>query len=252
MVSYSHIAGRTQLQKNLRHKRALKISEDNQTVTYVELLRGRDGVPGLPGPPGEKGEKGESGDKGPRGPPGPSSGGVVYTRWGRTVCPNTPGTELVYAGITGGTFYSEKGGGANYLCLPETPEYLLPHRAGVTGYAHIVGAEYTDRSLGATQHHNIPCAVCYVATRETMLMIPAKATCPASWTREYYGYLVTEWKGAEGRSTFECVDKDPESVSGSAADDDETHMVHVEATCEGIPCPNYNTEKELNCVLCTK
>ena len=60
-------------------------------------------MPGLPGPPGEKGEKGESGDKGPRGPPGPSSGGVVYTRWGRTVCPNTPGTELVYAGTTGGT-----------------------------------------------------------------------------------------------------------------------------------------------------
>ena len=208
-------------------------------------------MPGLPGPPGEKGEKGESGDMGSRGPPGPSSGGVVYTRWGRTVCPNTPGTELVYAGIAGGTYYLEKGGGANYLCLPETPEYWLPHRTGVTGYAHIVGAEY-DTTLTGAHNHNVPCAVCYVATRETMLMIPAKATCPTSWTREYYGYLLTGYKNSAGRTTFECVDRNSESVPGSAADDDEVYMLHVEATCEGIPCPPYNTEKELNCVVCTK
>ena len=58
---------------------------------------------------------------------------------------------VIYARIAGGSFVSEKGGGANYLCLPETPEYLLPHRASVTGYTHIVGAEHTDRSLGVNK-----------------------------------------------------------------------------------------------------
>jgi len=41
---------------------------------------------------------GQKGDTGPAGLPGPTAGGVVYTRWGRTTCPTTSGTQLVYAG----------------------------------------------------------------------------------------------------------------------------------------------------------
>ena len=65
------------------------------TSQYINILRGRDGRDGLPGPPGEKGGKGEpggprgaKGDPGKQGPPG-AGGGAVYTRWGRTVCPDT-------------------------------------------------------------------------------------------------------------------------------------------------------------------
>ncbi|CAI8046156.1 hypothetical protein GBAR_LOCUS25510, partial [Geodia barretti] len=68
---------------------------------FIELLRGRDGRDGrdgCPGPKGSPGATGEKGDTGPQGPPGPSSGGVTYIRWGRTTCPNTTGTELVYSG----------------------------------------------------------------------------------------------------------------------------------------------------------
>ena len=50
-----------------------------------------------------KGEKGETGATGPQGPPGPRSGGVTYVRWGRTTCPDTEGTELVYTGRAGGS-----------------------------------------------------------------------------------------------------------------------------------------------------
>ena len=39
---------------------------------------------------------------------------------------------------------------------------------------------------------NIPCTVCYASTRAAMIMVPAKTECPSSWTREYYGYLMTE------------------------------------------------------------
>ena len=74
-------------------------------------LQGRDGKNGLNG---ERGEKGEKGGMGEPGPPGPSSG-VTYVRWGRTTCPNTTGTELVYAGRAAGSNYNQKGGTNDYL-----------------------------------------------------------------------------------------------------------------------------------------
>ena len=41
------------------------------------------------------------------GPPGPTTGGVVYTRWGRTTCPNTTATQLLYAGRAAGSYATE-------------------------------------------------------------------------------------------------------------------------------------------------
>ena len=85
----------------------------------IEILQGRDGRDGrdrepgprgLPGRDGKVGLQGEKGDMGEQGPPGPSSGGVTYVRRGRTACPNTTGTELVYAGRAAGSHYSQKGG----------------------------------------------------------------------------------------------------------------------------------------------
>ena len=44
-------------------------------------------------------------------------------------------------------------------------------------------------------------------------MIPAKTQCPTDWTLEYVGYLMTAWVNT-GRTMYECVDKDPESIPG--------------------------------------
>ena len=144
------------------------------------------------------------------GPPGPTTGGVVYTRWGRTTCPNTTGTQLLYAGKAPGSYYNEKGGGANYLCLPEQPQYSFFTAGTQSGRAYLYGAEYqtinnANSPLHSLHDHNVPCAVCYTSTRETLLMIPARLTCPSSWTREYYGYLMAE-RYDHHRKTFECVD----------------------------------------------
>lgn len=51
------------------------------------------------------------------------SGSSSYIRWGRTTCPSTCDTTLVYSGRVGGTYYSTRGGAADYLCLPDQPEY---------------------------------------------------------------------------------------------------------------------------------
>ena len=219
---------------------------------FVELLRGRDGLPGrdgVQGPPGPPGKDGSTGQQGPPGPP--SSGGAIYTRWGKSSCPEVEGTGLVYSGITGGTFYNQEGGGANYLCMPKDPEYTLRNRGGVNNHARVYGSEY-EGPIHGTHDHNVPCAVCCVSARSKILMIPAKTGCPPNWTREYYGYIMTEYK-THKRTMFECVDKDQESLSGSHANTNGVLFHHVEADCNtGLPCPPYNTEKELNCVVCTK
>ena len=221
----------------------------------MELLRGRDG---LTGRDGVQGPPGPSGKDGSPGPPGPKSGGGIYTRWGKSTCPQVEDTEIVYSGITGGTLFSQEGGGANYLCMPKDPEYSteLKYQGGVQGAASIYGAEYQN-PLQGSHDHNVPCAVCYVSTRPTVIMIPAKASCPSSWTREYYGYIMTAFRGRQnnfivGRTMFECVDKDQESLPGSYANTDGVIFFHVEASCNGLPCPPYNPNKELNCVVCTK
>ena len=48
------------------------------------------------------------------------NGGAVYIRWGRKACPG--GVHLVYSGQAGGNHYTNKGGGSNYLCLPNDPD----------------------------------------------------------------------------------------------------------------------------------
>lgn len=181
--------------------------------------------------------------------------GVVYTRWGRTVCPNKHGIHLVYSGIIGGTAYNAGGGGgANYLCLTKDPRHL-GHQAGVSGLSAISGTEYhaiVGQPLGGVYAHNAPCAVCLVTTRWTQIMIPGTYSCPNGWTREYYGFLMTAGSHANRHSkTFECVDSSPESIAGHNAYDPGAILYHVEPSCKGLPCLPYHREKELTCAVCS-
>ncbi len=54
------------------------------------------------------------------------------------------------------------------------------------------------------------------------------------------------------RTHFVCVDHGMEGLAGSHADTHGALFYHVQATCNGLPCPPYNTNKELNCVVCAK
>ena len=179
-------------------------------------------------------------------------GGSVYIRWGKTTCPFTPLTQLIYQGRAAGSHHSHQGGGSDILCMPENPEYL-DFFEDVQGNSGVYGVEYWSylgQPLGSVFQENIPCAVCS-GTKSTILMIPAKVTCPTQWRREYYGYLMAPHSTGNYRSSFICVDKAPEVVPGEAADTDSCDVVHVEATCEGLSCSSYDPEKELTCVVCT-
>ena len=146
--------------------------------------------------------------------------------------------------------FQDHGGGGNYLCMPNDPQYTLNYSPGVQNYSYVYGTEYEGPQLGR-ENHNAPCAVCYIPTKHVVLMIPAKTSCPSGWTREYYGYLMAE-RIIHQRSTYECVDRNKESISGTQSHIDGGHFWHVEAHCNGMSCPPYNNYKELNCVVCSK
>ncbi|XP_066279779.1 uncharacterized protein [Branchiostoma lanceolatum] len=185
--------------------------------------------------------------------------GAVYIHWGRTTCGNAVDglTETVYSGVAGGTHYSHPGGGTNYQCLPTEPQWGR-YQDGVQGWkAFMWGAEYeldTNYPFGSASVHNheVPCAVCYVPTRGSKLMIPARNTCPTDWTQEYHGYLMAEYYNHPGAKEFVCVDEQPEAVPGGHADHTEALFYPVEARCGSLPCPSYVEGRELTCVVCTK
>ncbi|XP_066285843.1 short-chain collagen C4-like [Branchiostoma lanceolatum] len=225
---------------------------------------GRDGAAGRDGQPGPQGPIGPRGDIGPEGPPGErgergtdgNGGSSVYIRWGRTTCPNDTDTSLIYDGIAGGTRYTHSGGGANYVCLPKDPEWGV-FTNGNQGTAYMQGAEYelgggNNPFPGASLHnHDVPCAVCHVASRGSKLMIPARLSCPSGWTREYKGYLMTAHY-TQYRSEFVCVDGVPETRPGGHQNTNGALFYPVEASCGSLPCPNYVQGRELTCVVCTK
>lgn len=183
---------------------------------------------------------------------------MQYIRWGVPTCPDTNGTELLYLGAAAGTSYSEQGGGSNYLCLPDEPEFLdivpglqLEFRSGITGveYQAPVGA-----LLGDVNDRNVPCAACYTAERAVKIMIPGRVNCMPSWTREYYGYLMAE-RDQNFRNSFECVDVNAEVLPNSAPDRNGALFYHAEARqCQGTQClpTPYSEGNELTCVVCTK
>ena len=184
--------------------------------------------------------------------------GVTYIRWGRTACPDTEGTQLVYGGAAaGGTpdlSGGFPGGGSEYLCLPNQPEFLNVTSGIQRRRSGVYGAEYeshdTAPAFGSLLHFEAPCAACY-STRSAKIMIPGKVSCPSQWTREYYGYLMSEATQISGQSSYACMDIDAEAI-GNIRDLQGAGFYFAEVHCVGINCPPYDEGSELPCVVCTK
>ena len=218
------------------------VVEGNCTV----VVNGAQGMPGLQGPPGPPGVKGD---------PGPQAGGAVYTRWGRTVCGQ--GSSLVYAGRAAGTKHNVKGGTSDTLCMPETPQYLSTD-TGATYTSRLYGVEFETFGTSSTPYKslleaNLPCAVCHTDIKLSVLTVPAQYTCPNGWSLEYNGYLMAEaeYSGRQPKSTL-CVDKDAEAVPGSQANTSPAFVYLMRASCNGLPCPPYNTGMAITCAVCSK
>jgi len=161
------------------------------------------------------------------------------------------------AGAMGGGHYTHTGGGTNYVCLTNNPVYDKYQR-GWQNAAAIYGTEYETSfpgfSRGSLQDHDAPCAVCYVRSRGSEVMIPGTNKCPSGWTREYYGYLMTSHHSHAHPSEFVCVDVDAEVAPGSHSDANGALLYVVQGNCgyASLPCKPYIHGYELTCAVCTK
>ncbi|KAH3807584.1 hypothetical protein DPMN_135929 [Dreissena polymorpha] len=123
-----------------------------------------------------------------------SSGVSVYTRWGRTTCTQN-GSELIYAGYTGGNLYT-KNGAADYICLSGDPLWGVYDDSAQTYTLKIYGTDYEFSAsfsdggarffLQKSPRPRDPCAVCR-SSRATTVMIPDRNQCYPGWTMEYWG-----------------------------------------------------------------
>ena len=242
--------------------------------------KGEKGVPGVTGYKGEKGQagekgnmgaKGHKGDVGPsgpmglRGPKGDISGqkgskgdagssGVTYIRWGRTVCPK--GTSLVYSGVAAGTKYNTNGGTSDTLCLSGNPQYKAGD-ASSSRAAQLSGVQNEVSGSPAPPLNNryrtyLPCALCYTTTKSTSFMLPGRYTCPSGWSSEYAGYIMSEESHIvrDPRDTI-CVDQDAEAA-GTKGSASAAQLYLMQASCIGLDCPPFDSQKPLTCVVCSK
>ena len=97
--------------------------------------------------------------------------------------------HLIPTGHAAGGNFDAQGGGVNYQCMPDTPEYNS-NRTVVLG-GHVNPAEYQNGQSGilddAVKNQKAPCAVCDTKTRPKLMTIPAMRNCLDGWTREYEG-----------------------------------------------------------------
>ena len=185
---------------------------------------------------------------------------TTYVRWGRTTCPGN-GSESVYDGFAGGSHYTHKGGASSMLCLPRDPDWEAGKTSDKTD-SHvglIYGAEYqdghgrSDQLLGDGHYdRDVPCVVCGVTKRSTVLMVPGKSKCHPGWTLEYTGYLMAGYYDFNGGTDYYCIDKDPENLPSGVANDNGYILYFVEARCGSLRCPPYVNGREFQCAVCTK
>ncbi|XP_069112544.1 short-chain collagen C4-like [Argopecten irradians] len=180
--------------------------------------------------------------------------GVVYVRWGRKDCKGN-GTELVYSGFAGGSYYGHTGAAAEYVCLP--PEPMWGPRKHNPSYptALMYGSEYEDPVLFGMPNHNeeVPCAVCRSSSFSTSIMIPARTTCYPGWEEAYTGNLASGSNDHAASSEYVCVDEHPQALMGGGTTDDNGKLFYqVRTRCGSLKCPPYENDRVISCVVCLK
>ncbi|XP_069114818.1 uncharacterized protein [Argopecten irradians] len=181
--------------------------------------------------------------------------GTVYTRWGRSDCPQGNSTELVYTGYVGGSYYTATGAAANALCLPNNPTFGSHTLSQtVVSMADIYGAEFEEYQLFGLPHQDedVPCAVCRNAAHSTVAMVPARTSCYQGWTEAYSGLLAAGHPTQTAATEFVCMDGRPEGIPGGSADNNGKLFYAVKTKCGSLQCPPYDNDQIVSCVVCMK
>ena len=183
--------------------------------------------------------------------------GTTYVRWGRTTCPS--GVDAVYTGYAGGSWFDHPGGAVSMLCLPKNPDWAKYIDGVGANSGFVYGAEYepadgrTDQFFGnGHSQHDVPCTVCNAKSRSSSIMVPGMKMCPADWSLEYTGYLMSGRYNHKSSSDYYCIDAAAESLPGGFENKNGYLLFFVESRCGSLACPPYVEGREMTCAVCSK
>ncbi|OWF47376.1 hypothetical protein KP79_PYT26185 [Mizuhopecten yessoensis] len=180
-----------------------------------------------------------------------SGKGTVFTRWGKNDCPVGNGTHLVYSGFVGGEYYNHSGGAANFLCMPEVPTPGQSHYNTYPGFIYGAEIQRGYDLFGLPQNdEDVSCAVCRNSVHATSVMIPGRTTCFPGWVEAYSGFIVAGYPDHPSNTDYICMDGHPQPVPGGQGDDDGVLLRPVVTKCGSLPCPPYENDKLVPCVVC--
>lgn len=187
---------------------------------------------------------------------------VIYSSLSVSYCNlNNSNHIYMFKGIAGGGFYDRPGNGANTLCLPHNPD---PAPSGFPTHfqyddrsssSFIYGTEYQYTYRNIAVDDDAPCAVCNVAHTSSVIMIPAKMTCPTGWSKEYAGVLTASAQSSGHHiGEYLCVDENAEYLGeGTRQQNYDGNLFYpVQAACGSLPCPPYKSLQLISCVVCSK
>ena len=156
--------------------------------------------------------------------------------------------HFIIKGSVGGGWFDYQAAAVNYLCLPKQPQWL----SQTSAYGHwLYGGEYGGTDFGHQNGDDVPCAVCRT-TANSVIMIPARTSCYSGWTRQYYGYLGAGHNIHKAGSEYICVDRNAEAITRGRSDDNGKILRSVRTSCGSLPCPPYENDKSVTCVVCSK
>lgn len=116
----------------------------------------------------------------------------------------------MYKGIAGGGDYVQPGNGANTLCLPNNPDpapwdfptHFQNNDRAASNFIYGAEFQYTYRNIAVDD--DVPCAIYSVAHASSVIIIPAKMTCPTGWSKEYAGVSISSSVWSSHWRVFVC------------------------------------------------
>lgn len=126
--------------------------------------------------------------------------GATYIHWGKTNCSTV--AEKMSNGYVVGP--SGDGGGSNFLCLPEKPQFGNPP-ANQKGAAVLQGMSY---QFPNDKNKKLACSNCRLGARGTVQTFYGRSQCPEDWNYVYDGVLMSGSRSSLS-TKFVCLDKKP-------------------------------------------
>nr|KAG5709897.1 hypothetical protein BaRGS_029939 [Batillaria attramentaria] len=116
--------------------------------------------------------------------------------------------------------------------------------------AVLYGAEY-ENSPEPQHNLDVTCALC-LSPRDVTTMIPGTNTCLPGWTKEYSGHLMSGYHDHAAATEYLCMDDAKDADHASHVNHNGKVFYYVLGQCGSLPCPPYQQDKVITCVVCSK